>query len=167
MGGTGHACAVASWVELEELRPDLVEGGRQLLYQHGVGLAFLSTIRPDGGPRLHPFCPIISAAGLFGFIIPSPKQRDLQRDGRYAVHSFPTEDNEDAFLVSGKAQPVTDAAVRQALGEQFVRERTEIGVPFPGDDHLLVCFDIATCLLTRTSGFGDFAPRHEIWTEGH
>ena len=133
MGGTGHACAVASWVELEELRPDLVEGGRQLLYQHGVGLAFLSTIRPDGGPRLHPFCPIISAAGLFGFIIPSPKQRDLQRDGRYAVHSFPTEDNEDAFLVSGKAQPVTDAAVRQALGEQFVRERTEIGVPFPGD----------------------------------
>jgi hypothetical protein len=31
-------------------------GRQSLLYQFGVGLAFLSTVRPDGGPRLHPLC---------------------------------------------------------------------------------------------------------------
>jgi hypothetical protein len=156
-----------SWGELAQRRPDLVEGGRQLLYQHGVGLGFIATIRPDGGPRLHPFCPIIADDHLFGFIIPSPKQRDLTRDGRYTVHSFPTPDNEDAFCISGTIAPVHDAEVRQAVGDQFVRERAEIGVPFPSDHDLLVRFDIESCLLTRTSGFGDFAPRHEIWMSGH
>jgi hypothetical protein len=154
---------MASWGELQKIRPDLTDGGRQLLYQHGVGLGFLGTIRPDGGPRLHPFCPILADENLYGFIISSPKQRDLSRDGRYAVHSFPTPNNEDAFCVTGAVTMVTDASVRQTVGDQFVRERSEIGVPFPADDDLLVRFDIETCLLTRTSGFGDFAPRHEIW----
>jgi hypothetical protein len=35
-------------------RPDLADASRALLYQFGVGLAFLSTVRPDGGPRVHP-----------------------------------------------------------------------------------------------------------------
>jgi hypothetical protein len=34
-------------------------GGRDLLYQFGVGLGFLSTVRRDGGPRVHPICPIL------------------------------------------------------------------------------------------------------------
>lgn len=41
--------------------------------------------------------------GIFAFIIPSPKQRDLHRDGRYAMHSYPREDDEDAFFVAGRA----------------------------------------------------------------
>ena len=45
-------------------------------------------------------CPLLHEAGLFAFIIPSPKQRDLRRDGRYALHSFPCEDNEDAFSLA-------------------------------------------------------------------
>jgi hypothetical protein len=154
---------VASWGELEQLRPDLTEGGRELLYQHGVGLGFIATVRPDGGPRLHPFCPIISSGHLYGFIIPSPKQRDLGRDGRFAVHSFPTPDNEDAFYLTGSVQPVTVQLERRQVGDQFVHERVEIGVPFPSDDDLLMRFNIDACLLTRTTGFGDFAPRHEIW----
>jgi hypothetical protein len=99
----------STWGELSRARPDLTAGGRQLLYQHGVGLAFLATIRPDSGPRLHPFCPLLTDDGMFGFIIPSPKQRDLRRDGRFAVHSFPTPDNEDAFYVTGRCELVTDA----------------------------------------------------------
>jgi hypothetical protein len=106
---------------------------------------------------------LITGEGLYGFIIPSPKQRDLRRDGRYSAHSFPTEDNEDAFSVTGTVQIVTDGPLRKALGDQFVSERSEIGVPFPAGDDLLVEFDIESCLLTRTSGFGDFRPRHEIW----
>ena len=36
---------MVSWGELAQARPDLVEGGRQLLYRHGVGLAFIATVR--------------------------------------------------------------------------------------------------------------------------
>jgi hypothetical protein len=79
------------------------------------------------------------------------------------VHSFPTPDNEDAFCVTGTVHLVTEAGVRQQVGDQFVAERAQLGVPFPSDDDRLVCFDIENCLLTRTSGFGDFAPRHETW----
>ena len=154
---------MTSWGELDRQRPELSDGGRHLLYQHGVGLAFLATIRADGGPRLHPFCPLLSDQDMFGFIIPSPKQQDLVRDGRYAVHSFPTDDNEDAFSATGRVEVVTDAAVRTTLGDQFVRERVEIGVPFPRDDHLLVRFDLEGALLTTTSGFGDYAPTHAAW----
>ncbi|HEY1828676.1 MAG TPA: hypothetical protein VGG38_00390 [Acidimicrobiales bacterium] len=141
----------------------MAEGARSLLYQHGVGLAFLATVRPDGGPRLHPFCPVLNGDEMYGFILPSPKQEDLRRDGRYAVHSFPTPDNEDAFMVTGRAFIVPDAAVRSTLAARFVEERVAIGVPPPDDEDLLVRFDLERGLLTRTSGFGDFAPRHEIW----
>jgi hypothetical protein len=34
-------------------------------------------------------------------------------------------------------------------------------VPAP-EDHLFA-FDIDTCLLTRTDGFGDHHPRHTVW----
>lgn len=113
----GTVMGMTSWGEFVRLRPDLTDGGRELLYQHGVGLAFLATIRRDGGPRLHPFCPLLTDDAMYGFIVPSLKQQDLRRDGRYAVHSFPTRDNEDAFCVTGVASVVSDANLRQDLGE--------------------------------------------------
>ena len=87
---------MASWAEFETGQPGLAAAGRTLFYQFGVGLAFLATVRRDGGPRVHPMCPIIDGGGLFAFIVPGPKQADLRRDGRYALHSFPCPDNEDA-----------------------------------------------------------------------
>ena len=79
---------MASWIEFKQQVPEMAEGARQLFYQYGVGLGFLATIRPDGGPRLHPICPIITDQGLYAFIVPSPKRRDLDRDGRFALHAF-------------------------------------------------------------------------------
>ena len=49
---------VVTWGGFSLERPDLAEAGRGLLYQFGVGLAFLATVRRDGGPRVHPMCPI-------------------------------------------------------------------------------------------------------------
>ena len=153
-----------TWSEFREIRPDLAEAGRGLLYQVGVGLAFLSTVRPDGGPRLHPFCPLITDDALVAFIIPSPKQRDLRRDGRFALHSFPTPDNEDAFYLTGRVRLLEDVSARERFGNQFVSERVDLGVPTPEPDDALFVFDIESCLLTRTDGFGDYHPRHEVWT---
>ena len=42
----------------------MVKGARELFYQYGIGLGFLATVRPDGGPRLHPICPIITDEGF-------------------------------------------------------------------------------------------------------
>ncbi len=154
-----------SWNEFAALRPDLAQPGRALLYQLGVGLAYMATTRPDGGPRVHPMCPVLHDAGLFAFIVPSPKQRDLRRDGRYALHSFPREDNEDAFSCMGTTRPVEDPARRSALSALFVTERSRIGVPPPADDDALFEFLVESCLLTRTTGHGDPHPVHQVWRD--
>jgi hypothetical protein len=111
-------------------------------------------------------CPQLYEGGLYGFVIPSPKREDLLRDGRYALHSFPCDDNEDAFYVTGRARPVNDGELRNGLAEQFVRERAALAIPAPGEDQMLFAFDVDRCLLTRTTGHGDPEPQHEVWRAG-
>jgi len=156
---------VQTWPEFAALQPDLAEAGRALLYQFDVGLGFLATTRADGGPRVHPMCPIMNAAGMFAFIVPGPKQRDLLRDGRYALHSFPCPDDEDAFSCMGSVRVVEDAARRRELSEIFVQERAALSVPAPRDDEIAFELLVDSCLLTRTSGHGDPNPIHQIWRE--
>lgn len=157
---------MTSWKEFAEMRGDLAEQGRAMFYQFGVGLAFLATVRKDGGPRVHPMCPIITGDGtgdgLYALIVPSPKREDLIRDGRYAMHAFPTESNEDAFYVAGRATLVGDPAVRALLVKQFCAERGDMD-PQRVTVELPFSFDVETCLLTRTTGHGDWNPRHTIW----
>jgi hypothetical protein len=157
---------MATWRDLTEQRPDLAEAGRELLYQFGVGLGFLATIRPDTGPRLHPMCPILHDDRLLAFIIPSPKLEDLRRDGRYALHCFPPADNEDAFYVTGRARILDDPELRATVAQQFVVERTVVTIPPPGDEQALVELDLDTVLLTRTTGHGDEDPQHTVWKAG-
>ena len=153
-----------TWSEFRDAEPDLAEAGRALLYQFGgVGLAFLATVRADGGPRLHPMCPVLVPEGRFGLIEPSPKLQDLRRDPRFALHSFPPAETEDAFYVTGRVDLPTDPARRGAADRAFLAER-HLDVPPPGfGDQALVEFRIGTCLLTRTTGHGDWAPRHTVW----
>ena len=66
--------------------PSLPAVARELIYDNRtIGLGFLATVRPDGGPRVHPICPLVTEDGLFGFIVPGPKRDDLRRDGRFAL----------------------------------------------------------------------------------
>ena len=147
-------------------RPDLAEAGLALLHQFGVGLAFLATVRRDGGPRVHPICPQVLDGELYAFVVPSPKRTDLERDGRYALHSFPCPDSEDAFYLTGRARRVDDPAVRARLTAQFVEERAGQDIPEPDEQQLVFTFDIDRVLLTRTTGHGDPHPSHTVWTEG-
>ena len=152
-----------TWAEFVEAAPELAEDGRALLYQYGVGLAFLATVRADGGPRTHPMCPLVSDRGLFAFLVPSPKRVDLVRDARYAMHSFPAENNEDAFYLTGRARPVADDVTRDELGAQFLAERTISEPPPDFHEQELFEFHIDRCMLTRTTGHGDPNPRHTVW----
>jgi len=158
---------MATWHDVVTRRPDLATSGRDLLYQVGVGLAFLATVRADGGPRLNPMCPVLADDRLFAFIVPGPKCRDLERDGRYAMHSFPCEDNEDAFMVTGDATRVVDDALRARLVAQFLAERSQF--PMTEEDlaaQILFEFSVDRVLLTRTTGHGDPAPDHTVWHAG-
>ena len=152
-----------SWQAFRAAEPELADHGQRLLYQFGVGLAFLATVRPDGGPRVHPMCPLIDDVGLYAFLIPSPKRDDLHRDGRYAMHSFPADDNEDAFSVRGIARPLADPNKRRALEARFRDERDLSELPDGFAEQELFAFEIEGCLHTVTTGHGDPAPRHRIW----
>jgi Pyridoxamine 5'-phosphate oxidase len=108
---------VVSWSEFAAAAPDLAEIGQRQLTQFGVGLAFLATVRADGGPRLHPVCPVVSHGRLYVLITPeSPKRQDLLRDGRYALQPFPQpKAGSDEFYVSGRARVIADEATRAAV----------------------------------------------------
>lgn len=155
---------MVTWTELRALRPELAEDGRALLYQFGVGLAFLGTVARDGRPRVNPVCPLVTDDGMYAFVVPGPKRHDLLRDGRYTLHSFPCADNEDAFSFGGRSSAVGDAGTRNRLAQQFVDERADIGLGLETlADQLLFRFDIERCMLTRTTGHGDPSPVHTIW----
>jgi hypothetical protein len=111
-GGPGVA-----WQAFAAAAPALAETGRGLLTQFGVGLAFLATVRGDGGPRVHPVCPVLSEERLFVLITPgSPKRADLARDGRYALQTFPQpKPGSDEFYLAGVARFVADPSTRQAV----------------------------------------------------
>jgi hypothetical protein len=144
------------WAEFEHGAPDIAEAGRRLLYQYGLGLGFLATVRADGAPRLHPFCPIVAEGGLWGFIAPSPKRGDLRRDGRYAIHSFPPEDVDDEFTVQGTAREVNDAATIAAV-------RAAYTAPIQSDDETLIEFLVERALLATYGPRPSWPPTYARW----
>jgi hypothetical protein len=108
-------------------------------------------------------CPLLTGDALVGFLHPSPKREDLHRDGRYALHCFPPDDNEDALMVSGRAVPVADPGRRRAATAQFLAERRLETTPPGFQAQELFEFHLQRCLWTQTSGHGDWNPRHTIW----
>jgi hypothetical protein len=108
------------WSEFAAEKPEMADAGRALIYQFRVGLGYLATVRKDGGPRVHPVCPVIAAGGLYVFIgNRSPKLHDLLRDTRYALHSFPNPQVDDEFSVAGCATRVDDQTIRRVVYEAY------------------------------------------------
>jgi hypothetical protein len=152
-----------TWKAFRDARPDLAEAGRGLLYQFGVGLAFLGTVRRDGAPRTHPIRVILADDHLYAFIVPGPKMWDLRRDGRHALHCFPPINNEDGFHITGRAEERSDPDIREPVVTVLCRE-SNLSEPHSSlATHPLFEFFVDTCQLTRTTGHGDFDPKHTIW----
>jgi hypothetical protein len=102
---------MASWTQFVAASPQLAAEIRALFHQYGPGLGYLATVRADGGPRVHPISPVVNDDGLFCFLIDSPKRRDLERDGRYALHAFPAEESDVEAYLTGTARLVADPAL--------------------------------------------------------
>jgi hypothetical protein len=105
-----------SWRQLETAAGDIAAAGQRLLQEEsGVpAVAFLATTGADGSPRVHPFIPAIVDGGLWAFVVVSPKQRDPDRSGAYAIHSMLGADDE-SFFAAGVARRVDDDRVRSLV----------------------------------------------------
>jgi hypothetical protein len=107
-----------NWAEFAAAAPDIATAGERLLRPTGDGIAFLSTVRKDGGPRLHPVMSVLVDEALHVFVVTmSYKYRDLLRDSRYALHALPTAEGGEEFYITGSAVPVADAGRREAVRE--------------------------------------------------
>ncbi|WP_353890601.1 pyridoxamine 5'-phosphate oxidase family protein [Micromonospora sp. WMMA1363] len=149
---------MATWSEFAADEPRLADGIRRLLQQYGPGLGYLATVRADGGPRVHPVSPVIADEGLFCFVIDSPKRRDLERDGRYALHSFPAEESDDEAYVAGHARPVTDSA-RVARLARLHRATSQV-------DWRLFELTVDVAMLARHDSVGGRArPAVQVWLD--
>ena len=153
-----------TWTEFERHQPALADAGRRQYYQFGIGLAFLATVRRDGGPRVHPVCPVLSPAGLHLLIKAGPKQQDLRRDGRYALHSeaCPPPRHDDGFAIIGRAGEVTEAEIAGVVRGQVLAERD--GKVWPGfDEEVVFELSLERCLLMLTQAEGPLAAGPTIW----
>jgi hypothetical protein len=86
---------VAAWHEFESGAPEMAAAAVMLwpgiiALDRGqpvppgtpcFAIAFLATVRPDGSPRLHPFCPVLAGGRLLAAIPPllAPGQRPAAR----------------------------------------------------------------------------------------
>ncbi|MEH0938426.1 pyridoxamine 5'-phosphate oxidase family protein [Micromonospora psammae] len=154
---------MASWSEFAADEPRLADGIRLLMQQYGPGFGYLATVRADGGPRVHPVCPVITDEGLFCFVVDSPKRRDLERDGRYALHSFPPEESDDEAYVAGRAVIVTDPA--------RVARVAALGRAAPQVDWRLFEFSVDVAMLTHQAqgpavpGDAPGRPAVQVWLD--
>lgn len=138
-----------SWGRFRRSAPDLASAGRALLYRDGVGLAYLGTVRADGGPRVHPVSPLLVEDGLYTLLMVSPKLEDLLRDDRFALHTFPMQDGEEAFYLTGRARFPRDQALRRSVAAAFLAERGMTGPPPGFGQNALVELFVETCVLSR------------------
>jgi hypothetical protein len=149
------------WQEFEQSAPGLAEEGRKLITSFGLGLGYLATIRRDGGPRIHPFCPIFHQGGLYGLILPaSPKCGDLRRDGRFAIHAFPLPDRDDEFYLAGRARPADKLAA--AVRATFLAQE---GSPTSTGDEACFEFLLERALLARYPKRGEGPAWPPVYTK--
>lgn len=109
---------MTTWGEFAAAAPTVARKGRELLYRAGHGTALLVTVRGDEPPRAHPISVGVVDGGLYAFILPSPKLKDLERDGRYALHAHFDPSAPHEFLIRGRVRPV-DPARRSTLAADW------------------------------------------------
>jgi hypothetical protein len=87
-------------------------------------VAYLATVRADGAPRLHPFCPILAGGRLFAAIPrSSPKGWDLRRDGRCVIHALPGPDDDELCIRAVAVDVTADAATARLVRKVVARSQ--------------------------------------------
>ncbi len=148
---------MATWQQFAAAAPDLAAAIRRLMYQFGPGLGYLATVRGDGGPRVHPVSPVITTEGLYCFVVDSPKRRDLDRDARYALHSFPPDNSDDEAYLTGRVVPVEDTLERDQVASSHHAA--------PQMDWRLYEFTVEVAMLAMYPHQGSWPPTYMVWRD--
>jgi hypothetical protein len=145
---------VLSWGEFARTEPELAAFGADLLAKPP---AYLATVRRSGAPRVHPVTPILTRDGLFVFMEPtSPKGRDLNERGWYALHNGvpDTEGSGGEFSLTGQGFPVDNPAIRAIVADAASYE--------PAQRYVL--FELRL-VAARCHGYGDVPlPESRHWS---
>lgn len=137
---------MVTWGAFEEKAAPLASFGRERVDRR---VCFLATVRPDGGPRVHPVTPWIADGRLFVRMYPSsPKAADLNRDPRFALHSMM--DNDDGI---GGEFSVNGDAARVNSHQEIARAYAAIGGPWK--DRTFVLFELGIDEAMATEYEGD------------
>lgn len=146
---------MATWSEFAVRAPEIAEKGRRLLYRTGSGEALLATVRDGAPPRIHPIAIDLVDDGLYAFILPSPKLADLERDGRYALHTYPDATLPNEFELRGKVRKADDAT-RTKLAKRW---SFKVGTA-PAFEFL-----IGSALVGERASRREWPPRYSTWTD--
>lgn len=150
---TTTAESAVSWAAFSAEIPDLASAGARHL-DRANGAALLATVRGDAAPRLHPVTVGIVDGGLFVFLLDSAKRRDLDQDGRYALHAHQDMAAPDEFSIRGRSRLIP-------AGE--LRERVAAGWFFDVDDsYWLFELRIESAILGERSA-DEWPPRYTRW----
>ena len=101
------------WCEFKTAAPEFAAAGGRLMQQaDGPWIAMLASVSATGIARMAPICPIPCDGALYlSAGAPTPKVRDLERRGRYALHAFLGPSDEE-WQIWGSAERVDDSAER-------------------------------------------------------
>lgn len=147
---------MVTWSEFAAAAPEIAATGRRLFVRDGVDQALLATVSGDGPPRIHPIYTAVVDGRLYAFILGSAKLRDLDVDGRYALHAHVDPATPSEFLVRGRASRVRDDAIRAAVAA---------GWWFKVDDtYALFEFSVESALLGIRDSADDWPPRYSRWS---
>lgn len=150
---------MATWAEFEAAAPELANKGKALLYQYGAPLGYLATVRADGGPRVHPFCPIVAEGSLWAYILTnSPKGADLRRDLRFALHALSPTDVDDEFFVRGHVESIEPSGDLKAAVIAAAVPAT-VGA----DEEQLFQLQIDRVLIANYAHRDQWPPSYERW----
>jgi hypothetical protein len=147
---------MATWAEFEASSPTLAAAGRRLLYRTETGEALLATVRGDAPPRIHPIWVGIVGGRLYAFILKSAKRTDLERDGRFALHTHVDPAAPSEFSIRGRAQLVDASELRTEVGGSWYFEVDET--------YELFDFDIDAAILGVRDNADEWPPRYTSWT---
>ena len=144
---------VVTWAEFATAAPDIAAKGKELLYRTGHGEALLITVRGDNPPQAHPISVGVVDDGLYAFILPSPKLRDLSQDGRYALHAHFDPKVPHEFLIRGRVRPVdgTRRAILAAVWDWSVGDA-------PAFEFL-----VEDALYGERASVDDWPPKYTAW----
>ena len=130
--------------------------GRELLYRRGDGEGFLVTVAGSGLPRVHPVNVGVMGDRLLTFVQDrSAKARDLESDGRYALHAHQDPMEPHEFLVRGRATRVQDQTLRAEVAADWFFTVS--------DDYPLYELSIEHAILGERGSPDEWPPRYRSW----